>query len=231
MDISNLFKWKKKYVIKAPDGKPLTTDDGEELYVYLRVIGDNDLDHAKRYSLRQVSKLRVEYELDPDQVLPDFNEFTVEQLASLLVLNEASEIYKRAEREVQIEYPTQKDSTKLEDAEEYVKLSDTYFERLAEKVDEVAQQGLEARIEYYKQKSKKDLIIGARKAYIEKILEGDLAKITNDAILYFCVFEDEDCTKKVFSDIDEVRNAAPYLKEQLYREYSDLVLSDRELKK
>lgn len=231
MNISKLFKWKKEYTIVGRNGDPLINDSGEEIRVYLRVIGDNDLDRARKYALRQTRKLRASYQKDSAQILPDFNEFSIEELATLIVLNEASTIYKQAERDTTIKFPQDKESFNVEDAEIYVKERDEYFENLAAKVDEEAQKLLTQRVEYYKTLSHEELSRRAEKAYIDKIIEGDLSKISNDAILYFSVYEDEECTKKIFESIDDVRNAAPMLKEQLYTEYSKLVLTDLDLKK
>jgi hypothetical protein len=231
MDISKLFKWKKEYTIVGVNGEPLLNSEGEEIRVYLRVIGDNDLDRARKYALQQTRKLRASYQKDSAQVLPDFDEFSVEELATLIVLNEASTIYKEAERETTIKFPTNKDTFDIEDAENYVKERDEYFENLVVKVDEEAQKLLNQRMEYYKNLSHEDLKSRAEKSYINKIIEGDLSKLSNDAILYFSVYEDEECTKKIFESIDDVRNAAPMLKEQLYTEYSKLVLTDLDLKK
>jgi hypothetical protein len=231
MDISKLFKWKKEYTIVGVNGEPLLNSEGEEIRVYLRVIGDNDLDRARKYALQQTRKLRASYQKDSAQILPDFDEFSVEALATLIVLNEASTIYKEAERETTIKFPTNKDTFDIEDAENYVKERDEYFENLVVKVDEEAQKLLNQRMEYYKNLSHEDLKSRAEKSYINKIIEGDLSKLSNDAILYFSVYEDEECTKKIFESIDDVRSAAPMLKEQLYTEYSKLVLTDLDLKK
>lgn len=231
MDISKLFKWKMSYTIRGDNGKPLLDIEGNEITIYLRIIGDNDLDRAKKYALRQSRKLRADYRQDPQQILPDFYEYSNEQLASIIIINEATDIYKQAEREAEVKYPQNKESVSLEDAEEYEAQMSEYFDLLVDKIEEKAKAALEIRFQYYKNMATNVLIEKAQYTYINKVVEGDMAKIYNDAILFYSVYTDEECTKKSFKTIEEVRNSAQFLKEQLYKEYTKLVLKDTELKK
>lgn len=231
MDISKLFKWKSTYVIKDSNKQPLLDLEGNIITVYLRVIGDNDLDRAKKYSLRQSRKLRSEYRQDPQQVLPDFYEYSNDQLATLIILNEATDVYKQAEKDTEIKYPHQKETVFLEDAEEYEAQMSEYFDLLLEKIEENAKKALEVRYEYYRKMDTNVLTERAQHTYINKIIEGDMAKIYNDAILFYAVYTDEEYKEKAFSSVEDVRNSSPSLKEQLYKEYTKLVLKDTELKK
>ena len=231
MDISKLFKWKIAYVIKGDDKKPFLDPDGNTVTVYLRVIGDNDLDRAKKYALRQSRKLRADYRQDPQQVLPDFYEYSNDQLATLIVMNEATDVYKQAEKDSEVKYPHQTESVSLEDAEEYEAQMSEYFDLLLEKIEENAKAALEVRYEHYRKMDTSVLTEKAQYTYINKIVEGDMAKIYNDAILFYSVYTDEECTEKAFSSVEDVRNSAQFLKEQLYREYTKLVLKDTDLKK
>jgi len=231
MDISQLFKWKTEYTLVGLNKEPLSDELGNPIKVYLRIIGDNDLDIAKRYALKESKKLREQYKKEYAEVLPDFEEFTQEELAALLVMNEASMIYKQAERDTEVKYPTNTESLFLEDEENYSDKVATYFDELVLKIDENAQKILDQRKNYYATLARDNLLKKVIRSYIDKIVESDMVKIYNDAILAFAVYKDSDCTERVFSDIDEVRNATQLLKEQLYAEYSKLVISDTDLKK
>ena len=231
MDISQLFKWKTEYTLVGSNKEELTNEVGEPLKVYLRIIGDNDLDLAKRYALKESKRLREQYRKESGEILPDFDEFTQEELAALLVMNEASMIYKQAERDTEVKYPTSTESLFLEDEENYSDKAARYFDELVLKIDENAQKILDDRKNYYVTLSKDALLKKVIRSYIDKIVESDMIKIYNDAILAFAVYEDPIYTKKIFANIDEARNASQFLKEQLYSEYSKLVISDTDLKK
>jgi hypothetical protein len=231
MNISALFKWKLAYTLKGTTGEPVLDDTGTEITVYIRVIGDNDLDEAKKYALRESKKLRLKYREHSEDVLPDIDSLTQTELAALVVLNEASYLYKQAERDTTIPYPHSTDSLHIEDEEIFLEKLDSYFEDLVAAIDEKAQKLFTERKAYYETLPVETLQNRAKNTYIDKIVELEIVKLYNDAILFYAIYEDEACTRRVFADIDEVRNAAKFLKEQLYTEYSKLVLTDTELKK
>ena len=231
MDISKLFKWKTAYTIIGLDGEPVLDEAGEKITVYIRVIGDNDLDEAKKYALRESRKLRTRYRLNPEDVLPDMDDLLPSELASLIVLNEASYLYKQAERNTVIPYPHSMDTLHIEDEEEFLAKLDTYFEDLVVAIDEKAQKLFLEKKEYYEAMPIENLLKRAKNTYIDKIVETEIIKFYNDAILYFAVYDDEECTEKVFTDYDSVSNSSKILKDLLYSEYSKLVLTDIELKK
>jgi hypothetical protein len=231
MDIAKLFKWKTAYTILGASGTPVLDDTGVEITVYIRVIGDNDLDEAKKYALRESKKLRTQYREHPEDILPDVDSLTQSELAALVVLNEASYLYKQAERDTTIPYPNSMDSLHIEDEEVFLEKLDSYFEDLVAAIDEKAQKLFTDRKTYYETLSLDVLQARAKNTYIDRLIEADLVKLYNDAILYYAIYYDEACTEKVFKDIPEVRNSSKVLKEQLYTEYSKLVLTDTDLKK
>jgi len=231
MNISKLFKWIKEFTLLGTNGEPILDENDKEITVYIRVIGDNDLDEAKKYALRESRKLRNKYRENPEEVLPDMNSLSLSELASLVVLNEASFLYKQAERDTVIPFPTVPTSMHVEDEERYLEKLDTYFEDLIVAIDEKAQKLFNDKKAYYEAMPMDKLMIRANNTYIDKIVELEIVKFYNDAILYYAIYEDKDCTVKVFKDIDDVSNSAKFLKEMLYTEYSKLVLSDLELKK
>lgn len=231
MDISKLFLWKKECIIKDKNGAPIRDEEGNPVIVFIRIIGDNDSDEAKKYALRYSKKLRTKYRENKIEVIPDLSGMTVEELASLQVLNEASLLYKQAERETEIEYPKDVNDLFLEDQERYAEEIDTYFERLINAIDTNAKDLLEKQKQYYMGIDKESLRIKVENSYINKIIEGDMAKVYTDAIMYFAVYNDAEYTKRTFESIDEVLNASSILKEQLYAEYASLALRDIELKK
>lgn len=231
MDISKLFLWKKEYVIKDAKGDPVRDSEDNPVIVYIRIIGDNDSDQAKKYTLRQSKKLRTRYRAEKEEIIPDLTDLTLDELASLQVLNEASVLYKQAERNTEIKYPKITDSPHLEDQENYSEEIDSYFDRLISAIDLKAKELIETQKQYYLSLDKQELTIKVENSYINKIIEDEMAGIYTDAIMYYAVYTDQEYTQRAFDSIEDVRNASSILKEQLYAEYSNLSIRDLELKK
>jgi hypothetical protein len=231
MELDNLFKWKDSYVVKDPEGNPIRGADGDPLVVYLRIIGDNDATSARRYSLKYSAKLRKEYEKEIAEIIPDLEVLSTDELASMLVINEVNEIYKQAERETRIKYPVEPQDLSLKEDERYNEETDTYFDRLQSAVVEQAQKITEERRQYYQSMDRQRLIHIVKQSYLNKILEAEAQKAYEDAILYYCCFDDAEYEEKSFSSIDAAANATSFLKEQLISAYNKLTLQDKELKK
>ena len=231
MDISKLFLWKKEIVIKDKEGNPVRDEEDNPIILYMRIIGDNDSDCAKKFALRESKKIRTKYRKNKEEVLPDLISLTHDELASLQILNEASTIYKQAERETEIDYPNTSDSLYLEDQEKYSELIETYFDRLVTAIDLHAKELLEKQKAYYLSLSKEDLLLKVETSYISKIVEDDMAKMYTDAIMYYAVYNDLECTERTFNSIYDVMNSSSIIKEQLYAEYSNLTIRDTDLKK
>lgn len=231
MDISKLFLWTTHHIITDQYGKAMKGRDGEPVVVYLRIIGDNDLEASRKYALRKSSMLRRKYRADTDQVLPDLSMVSRDELISLILLNETSTLYKQAERDTTLEYPYLEDDFSLEAEEKYAEARETYFERLNEKIKEKTTELVEQQKRYYQQFDDDRLLDIAVKKYIDQIIEAEMLHHYNDAILYYTVFKDEECTEKVFASIEDAGNASSVLKEQLVTAYSKLTLNDVNLKK
>jgi len=231
MDISKLFLWKKEVVIKDKEGNPVRDADNNPLILHMRIIGDNDSDSAKKFALRESKKLRVKYRAVKEEVIPDLISLTLDELASLQILNEASTLYKQAERETEIKYPSTSDSLDLEDQENYNEAIETYFDKLITAIDAHAQELINAQKQYYMSLSKEDLLSKVETSYISKIVEQEMGKLYTDAIMYYAVYNDLECTERTFESIYDVMNSSSILKEQLYAEYANLSIRDTDLKK
>ncbi len=230
MSFEQLFRWWDVCLIKNFDGQPLFKD-GEPLRVYVRILGDNDIDIARKHALKISRKNRIEYEKDPSVVIPDLSELDVAQLANLIVLNESTEIYKQVERDVELKYPADKRTPSLAEEELHLEEVDSYYERLQTEVMRQAGIALEARVKEYLNYSHERLLRIAQQSYLNKIVEEDMYRAYNDAVLYFACYEDKDFTVKVFSDMESAGNAATPFKKQLLDFYNTLIIKDTELKK
>lgn len=229
MDISKLFKWEGAHILRDAQGHYIVGEDGEPLKVYIRVAGDADLDRIKRYALTESRRLRDSGEVRA--LVPDLSDLTVEELVSFIVLNRATEIYKQAEREVEIKYPKEIETPNLAQEETYLEEVDTYFDRLHEAVIKRTTTLAEEEKTSLRGLSKERLLLLATAAAENRMLEEYMLKAFNEGLLHYVCFVDPEFTELVFKDIAAARNAAPFLKEQLINAYNILNLRDTDLKK
>ncbi len=231
MDISKLFRWTAKVILKDLDGMPLRDANGEPVWVYIRIVGDNDLDTIRKYALKESRKARKAFTEDIDYYLPDLGSLKKEELISLILLGEMTEIYKQAERDTEINYPSAKDSLTLEQEEELSEKLETYFDRLHEAVLKNTNKLLEERRQHYNLRELEFLLPLAQKRYIDKMAEVEMSRAHNDGILRYAIFKDEEFSIPAFTSFEEAANASAHLKGQLIEAYTKLSLKDTELKK
>lgn len=229
MDISRLFKWQGVHIIKDAQGHYILGEDDEPLKVYLRVAGDADLDQIRRYALKESKKLRDSKELEA--LVPSMEDLTDEELISFIVLNQATEIYKEAEREVEIKFPRDNPTATLEEEERREEEVETYFDRLHDAVIQRTNEIVAERKEGLRGNKRERLLRLCVNASVNRLAEDYMLKAFNEALLYFTCFIDDKFTEKVFDSIEAARNAAPFLKEQLISAYNILYLKDTDLKK
>jgi hypothetical protein len=230
MEISNLFKWNTVHFVEDENGDKIR-EDGEPVKVFVRIVGDNDLSSARHYAIKKARKLRKEYKENAEDYIPDLDELSKEELVSIIILGEMSEIYKQAERDTEIKFPKKPDGLTLQDEERYQKERDDYFDNLQEAILNKSEEYIENRKKYYNTLSKENLKSHTTNAYINKMVENEMSKIYNDAILYYACFVDDKFEKKVFDSIEDVINASSILKSQLQNTYNKLSIKDTELKK
>ena len=231
MDIANLFKWSTVCFIKDETGRIIKDENGEPIKVYIRVIGDNDLDECNRYSFKVSKSLRKDYESRIDELIPDISELDREQLISLIVLNEADQIYKQANREVEVKYPKDPQDLTLSEEERFEEEKAAYFDKIQAATIDKINELIDAQKEYYRQYDEGKLVDIAKKTYLDRILYNELTKAYNDAIIYYSTYDDEKFSERTFKSIEDVKDAVPFLKNQLNNTYQQLHLKDLELKK
>lgn len=231
MDISKLFKWHTVHIITDARGNEILDEDGNSVKVYIRIIGDNDMDTSRRLALRYAKMLRNDYEANREELVPILDGMDKESLIDLIVVNNITEFYRQAERDVELAYPAEKKTPSAKEEEIYSEEVDTYFERLNDAIISKTKEIAENFREYYRGKDEAAIREAVAVSYINKAIEERMNTFFSDCILLFSCFEDPNFTIPVFKDIDEVISASSILKSQLHVAYKTLSLSDTELKK
>lgn len=227
VDISKLFTWGKKFEITSNTGK---------IDVYIRLIGDEDLNKARVYALRKSSELRKKLkEKDSDERLayiPDIEYYDKDLLVEQLVLFRVKELATEAVSELQFNIPKEPDSRAgLEEQEKYQELIDKFPEEREVQIRKHIEQRVDKERELYKSKSLEELYRELERSLINQACESEMVIRFREMCTYFGTYSDEKFKKRFFSNLEQFSNLPSQIKNELMDSYLTLEISGEELKK
>lgn len=227
VDISALFEYRKPITIRTKDGN---------LDVYMRVVGDSEVQRARVKALRASREMRNKLKNEnSDEYLafiPDLSEADKERLVEITLVSNLKEITGDVVKEVEVPFPKEPDSeASLEEQEEYQKSIDEY----PSKRDKIIQGEILKRANKQKEELIKLSEEELRKEYIiaikNEICEIELTKVFYDYIVFFSLYKDKEYTKSLFENFEQFEKLPIAIKEKLIEEYRSLELGLDELKK
>lgn len=229
VNISKLFVWGAKFPILGPDGSTLQE-------VYIRLVGDAELNRARIYAIRSSAELRKKLKTpDSDErvvFLPDLDEFEKEDIIDITLSLYTKIAAQLAVKEVRIPYPTEpKSDANLEEQEKYQALVDSYPERRDTAIRDFVLDVLEN-----KRKELENSDIEKVKKEYEKLMSNELCeqemiKKFRDYCAYFGSFLDSEYKKPVFKSFEDFDNLPGNIKEQFINDYQSLEIDIESLKK
>ena len=234
--LEGLFKWSHDWLMLGLNGQPLETEEGKEVRVYQRVIGDADLQLARETALRaaalQRKKLEEDSSLDRASLVPNYTYMDKGEITALIILTELHEIRRKADRELVFPYPEPPSSSAtLEEQEQYQEAIDTYFERREKELKELIQDKVEMRKKELRKLSKDQLRVVHETAAIESSCRDVFLSILNEFMAYRGTFLDPEFIKRAYPSFNAFRNASPIAKRQIIANYANLELKGDQLKK
>lgn len=229
VDISRLFTWGRKFEIVNKDNEVVST-------VYMKLLGDADLNITRVYALRKSQELRRKlrdvnseermlYVLDKDEMSKD-------QLTSYVISFSMRDINNRAFKEVQVPRPKPpKSDAKLEKSEKYQQEVDDYPKKLSEAVGKFIKGEVEKLKKALENESEDSLYKMYVTLVIDEYCEQEAFKAYKDYELYMGCFLDEDYTLRVWENFDKFNNMPASVKEDFRAAYDTLEIPMDELKK
>jgi hypothetical protein len=231
--LTNLLKWHKQIIIKDEKGLIIRDQNNNPIQMYMRVIGDKDLEDAMLKARFASAQLRKELaNLESEQYLANvavFSEATKEQCIEMIVqgraanwAGEAFSVVKMPDlpeiKEIAIDpdAPTLEELEKLDNA--IFEVNTKYQKELALYV-ESREKGLRTELkdlplEELQERAKNEVIIVmAVSTYLDTLA---------DEKIWRSVYQDEEFTIPEFNGIEEFQNLHSFLKDQLRQEYSSL---------
>jgi hypothetical protein len=238
--LSQLLRWRKEITIKDADGKDLLID-GKPRKVYIRVIGDRDIQEAyrlariasnnKRKALRDVDSL--EYQ---DEVLT-FADASEEECKALIMAargtNWTAEAYSAVVRPNEVmlkEVAIDPDAPTLEEQEQMDidnhKLELEYQQQIEEFI-KTKETEAQTEIDVLDLESLR--VLAQVEASVILPMTVFLRELNEEKCWRAC-YDDKDYTKRSFDGINDFRDALPFIKDQLLLEYSALEIGADEIK-
>jgi hypothetical protein len=229
VDIKPLFRWGREVSINDASGNPVK--------LYMRIVGDAELNRAKVYGLRKSKELRKSLR-DPDSpdrmaFVPDWEEFDMESIATLYVSLVAREIVTAVTKNLDMRLPLEpkgKDVT-LEQEEEYQAKVDAWTEDRRKLIEVGVAKEMEKRKAKLLGMTKKQLIDLVEKTLINELCEEAMYKAFQDWIVSKSIFVDSDYKELLFDYVEEYEDLMASTKEQLASQYEELSLGMVTLKK
>lgn len=227
VDISKLFIWSTELNISAY---------GNDLKVYLRLVGDAELNRARVYALRRSSELRNKLRAsDTDEhyaFLPEFDTITHPELINGLLALSVRDVTGDALKEIKIPLPKEPDSdSTLEQQEEYQRLIDEYPIKRDMEIRKYVEKHLEKLNKQYSTQPKDKLYNTYITKLVNQLCEAEMLSAFREACVFFGLYVDEKFTQRVFNSIEEFNDIPSDLKNILVSSYLELEIEGEVLKK
>lgn len=228
VDISKLFVWGNKFSIKDRDG-------GTLLEVYIRLVGDADINRARVAALRRSAELRKRLNdpLSDERVayIPEKEFIDKDALVEFLLTSYIKEKQDYIAKEVSPKQPKEPGSNAtLEAQENYQKEVDSYPERREKLIREKIEKLVDEKRSEYNEKTIDQLYSMYERERINFFCENEYLSYYRDMCVFFGTFKDPEYKEKFFDNIDELLNLSKDIKDQFIVSYMVLEIGGEELK-
>lgn len=229
VDVSKLFSWSRPFEIVG-------LDDEVETVLYMRLLGDADLNRARVYALRRSMELRKKLKDDDSDerlaYLVDKDMIDEEQLRKFIILFNMRPISQKVQQEINLPYPKPiKSTASLEEQEKYQKAIDEYQGKKSKMISNMVDKEVKSLEKTLKGMNKDALYKEYSETFIAEMCEQEVLKAFNEMATFLGVYKDEDCTERFFNDFEKFKNLPPSIKEDFISAYQTLEMGADELKK
>lgn len=229
VDISKLFLWNREVEIKNDAGEVLKT-------VWMRLVGDADLNRARVISLRESSKIREALKTENSDehmaYIAPLKFSNKENIIAGIKLLNMGDYMDEARTGVIVKFPVEPASdASLEEQEKYQKTIDEFPLRWDKDLDKELKKIDKRESAKLSELDEETL----KKEYVDKLIGYICQSIMNSTFhsycTYFGTYEDQKFRRKAFRSYDDYSNISPKTKQQLEDAYKELEIAVPELKK
>lgn len=229
VDISKLFQWGQKFNLKDRFGK-------EVLDVYVRLIGDAELNRSRVYALRSSAQLRLKLkdENSDERVayIPHPSTMTKDELINALVLFHNKALTLKAFADIKANLPVEPDSdASLEEREKYQEAVDNFPIKREEEIREFVQKEIDVEKERLSKIKVEKLYSEYEKFLIDQVCEGHMIDKFREACAFYGTYKDEEYKERLLDSMEDFENIPTEIKNQLIQFYLVLEIGGEDLKK
>jgi hypothetical protein len=228
VSLAPLFHWNKRF--------ELADLNEATLEVFVRLVGDAELNKARVFALRKSSELRRDLKNESSDVrlafISESEGLTRGQLQQLVLTLSIRDVTQDALRQVRLPYPKEPDSeASLEAQEKHQELVDNYPKEKEIKLREFITNSMTKIKETLDSTSDEELYNIYERAIIGELCEQEMLRSFGDMCAFFGCYKDKNFSERYFADVEEFQNLSSVIKEQFLSAYKSLELSSEDLKK
>lgn len=229
VDISKLFNWGSDFSLFDSMGSELTK-------VWMRLVGDAELNRARVFALRESAKLRKALKNeDSDErwaYIADIEILEFENLVETVLIYMTRDTTISAMKEIKVPLPKEPESdASLEAQEEYQNKVDAYPAERSKLIREYVETALGKERQRLLTMSKEAVYKEFVSLAINTICEEEMIKRFREMCVFFGTFKDSEYKNKFFNDFYDFDNLPTEIKTQLIEYYSALEINGEDLKK
>jgi vacuolar-type H+-ATPase subunit I/STV1 len=232
VDITQLFKWHKEVEIEDKIS-------GISTKVYMRLVGDADLNRGRVMGYRASAELRQKLKTEgSDERLAFLSELKdykqdKEILVKTLILLMIGDLQMRAFNLVSLPEPKEPegDEASLEDWEEYQKQVDAYPAEFTKLLDKELEKLRKQEEKELSKLSIEELYDKYEHEIMNRLCAEEMENVYYDFCVFAGTFTDPKFKKRAFNTYEDLQNAHIKLKEILRENYRKLEVTTSELKK
>jgi len=228
VEISKLFNWGKVF--------ELVGNDDTTTLVYMRILGDADINKARVYALRKSAELRKALKnTDSDEYMisvKDFDDLTVDNLVNLVIVFSTREITQNMWKTVKIKSPKPpKSDASLEELEKYQKDIDEFPKKREKAIQDAMEKELKVLDKSLRAKTKEELYKQYLSSLVNELCEQRVLQSFKEISTYLGCYKDDEYKDRFFESLDEFLNLETEQKLEFMRTYQMLEVGTEEIKK
>jgi hypothetical protein len=228
VDISVLFSYKKEMEVEAPTG--------EKIPLYIKLVGDAELNIARVFALRESREFRENLEdvqwKDRKAFIPSIKKLKKEDLINIILSFKLKDFQEAAYRTITVPEPKKPSGdADLEEHENYQKEIDEYPEKVTRAASKKALDESEIERKRLEKKLKKDLAFEYENYIIGQLCNALFFSKFKEKCAYFGTFKSSDYKVRAFNSFEDFENVPTSLKGEILNVYLELEMEMEDLKK
>jgi hypothetical protein len=227
VNVAPLFAWSREFEVVWDEIK---------VPVFMRILGDADLNRARVAALRKSAELRRKLkDIDSDErmaFIKDMDDLSVDQIVAVVAVFSMRDISERAQSKLKIKAPKQpRSDAKTSAHEKYQEEVDSYPARRQAELRSLLEKEVDILKKSLEQEPKEVIYKKYVNSMIDEMCEQEQLREFKAQCCYYGSYKNQELTERLFPSYEEFSNLQSDLKQQFLVEYAKLEMSGEELKK